>query len=542
MRLALVTTPPSVRSGIGDYTRHLLPYLREHADVDLYVAPGLECAGHRSARELDPAAFDRILFQLGNERHHAFMVPLLRATGGAVMLHDWVLFDLALAAFPEIARGGWRGHVRALREGGVAGARVYVANRRARREARGADHGGPPGLVDGWHAAEPGGRWTAERASVVVETQSAAVIELRVHGVRGRRLEVIAPGGRFARALAGGEERIEIGVRSAGRHLFELRVDRTDATEEQLRNGDTRTLGVFVRSIEARGSGSITPIDLSAPAASPRLVVDLTRDRFALALNRTIVSSAGAFLVHGHEMERRVRAVRGEDVPLQVVHHGAEKRWRGEPREATRARLGLGAGTRSAFLVVSLGTLQPHKRIDVLVEAVAIARRTNARIELALVGAHEPDVLDARRLARAHGIESALHMPGWVPEETGFDWLHAADVCANLRGPSTGGTSGGIFQALSLGKPVIASDLAEQRELPESCVARIAHGPGEAAALARRLLDLAEDRSRIERMASAAREFVETQCHWSHTAAGYARFLDGIPAPRGSRSRLSRTA
>ena len=33
MRIALITTPPGVRSGIGDYTRHLLPSLRERAEV-----------------------------------------------------------------------------------------------------------------------------------------------------------------------------------------------------------------------------------------------------------------------------------------------------------------------------------------------------------------------------------------------------------------------------------------------------------------------------------------------------------------------------
>ena len=37
MRIALITTPPGVRSGIGDYTRHLLPYLRERAEVELFV-------------------------------------------------------------------------------------------------------------------------------------------------------------------------------------------------------------------------------------------------------------------------------------------------------------------------------------------------------------------------------------------------------------------------------------------------------------------------------------------------------------------------
>jgi hypothetical protein len=45
MKVAFVTTPPSVRSGIGDYARHLLPYLREHCDVEVFVREGARRAG-----------------------------------------------------------------------------------------------------------------------------------------------------------------------------------------------------------------------------------------------------------------------------------------------------------------------------------------------------------------------------------------------------------------------------------------------------------------------------------------------------------------
>ncbi|HKX45128.1 MAG TPA: hypothetical protein VJP77_00290, partial [Planctomycetota bacterium] len=120
MKVALVTTPPSVRSGIGDYTRHLLPYLRERVALDAFVAD--ELAGEalcgaptRAVSELDPVRYDRVLYQLGNETNHAFMARVLPALGGTVVLHDWVLFDLALAAWPALARGGARGAAVALR-------------------------------------------------------------------------------------------------------------------------------------------------------------------------------------------------------------------------------------------------------------------------------------------------------------------------------------------------------------------------------------------------------------------------------------------
>ncbi len=130
LKIALVTTPSEQRSGVADYTRQLLPHLREHCDIESFVqeqAAGREVAGvpARSVRELKARDFDRILYQIGNEPSQAFMLPVLRALGGAVAQHDWVLFDLAQAAFPSLVTGGWRGYLRAVREGGIKQARLY---------------------------------------------------------------------------------------------------------------------------------------------------------------------------------------------------------------------------------------------------------------------------------------------------------------------------------------------------------------------------------------------------------------------------------
>ena len=55
--------------------------------------------------------------------------------GGGLLLTKvvWVLFDLALAAFPALARGGPKGGLLALREGGFEQLRSYWANWNDRR-------------------------------------------------------------------------------------------------------------------------------------------------------------------------------------------------------------------------------------------------------------------------------------------------------------------------------------------------------------------------------------------------------------------------
>ena len=209
LKVALVTTPRSVRSGIGDYTRHLLPYLREHCDVELFVSDqhaGQEEDGEvlHPLSELQPKRYDQIQYQLGNERHHAFMLPVIKAIGGTVMQHDWVLFDLAVAAFPGLVRGGLKGHALALREGGSQQLFTYLRSwreRRARRlmPAEAPELRGVEGeLLWGWHAPQEDGCWTADEAYVRLAGRGARRLRLSLSAEPPRRVSVSCDGAQLA--------------------------------------------------------------------------------------------------------------------------------------------------------------------------------------------------------------------------------------------------------------------------------------------------------------------------------------------------------
>ena len=113
MRIAFVSPPASTGARIAEHTRRLVPHLREHCELQ-----PIESAA------ASPGSFDQIVFQVGNEAACAFMPALIRRLGGVVVLHDWSLRDLALAAWPEIGRGGVAATLRAWREGGLAEVRA----------------------------------------------------------------------------------------------------------------------------------------------------------------------------------------------------------------------------------------------------------------------------------------------------------------------------------------------------------------------------------------------------------------------------------
>lgn len=552
MRLAVVTTPHSVRSGIGDYTWRLLPHLARRAAVEVFVAPGLENGEPgglpvRSSDELRPREFDQVLYQLGNERHHAFMEPLVRAIGGTVALHDWVLFDLAAAAHPALERGDWKGLLVTLRCGGLSQAAVWWRNRLDRRAQRctpvaaleGLD--ALPGvLLWGWHAAEPGGRWTADVAQLRPPPGAWREFSLDLHAPGPRRLRLLqGQQALLERDIAGaGDSRLELPLGRDAQAPLLLEVRGIKVSHEQRRRGDGRRLGVFVRRAAFRDGSAWRELDLGGSVAAPLRTVDLARDRFRLPLQRGVVRFGDAFVVHSEHMARLVRSDRNAPTPIAVVPHGADPSWRSEDRREERARLGLPAAWRAGFLVTSFGELQARKRLDVLLEAVALARRSRPDVRLVLVGAEHPEDIDVRVLVQRLGLGDAVHLTGHVPEDEARSWIHAGDLAVQLRGPSTGGTSGGLLQSLGQGRGVIASALDEQRELPDECVYKLYPGEGESARLAQKLVDLRDSPTVRQAMEQAARDHVQASCRWELVAERYLEALEGFPAPRAARRSL----
>lgn len=515
MKIALVTTPFSSRSGIADYTRHLLPYLREGAAVDLFVEAGREdeesCGETlRSVADLAPRAYDQILYQLGNEAQHAFMARLVRALGGTVVLHDWVLFDLAVAAYPVLAQGGPLGLRKAWQEGGAGEARAW------RRYRRG-------GGASGWYALEAGGRWSAAKAEFACA--GAEALEIDLHLPSGRSWELLQGQSVLASGTSSGDSTCRFELETSSLDVPRLRVRGAGPV-----GGDARELGLFLRSARARRAGDWSPLALDDLASAGE--TGLSAGRFELSFNRSIVRHGDAFLVHSDEVGERILESRNAPTPIFRIHHGVERRWSDEPRARARTELGLAP---EGFLVATFGALQPHKRPGMMLDALARLRGGGVPAQLLCVGEERPAEYDLRSALAARGLGDAVHVTGWLPEERAWRALHAADVCVNLRGPSTLGTSGGASQALSVGRPVIVSDLPEVAHLPGACVLRVGHGVDEAGALAAQLETLARDEGKRRALEIEARRVVDEELHWSQVAQRTLELLEEYPHARSAR-------
>jgi len=181
----------------------------------------------------------------------------------------------------------------------------------------------------------------------------------------------------------------------------------------------------------------------------------------------------------------------------------------------------------SADLVVGcFGVVNSSKRIPELLEAFARLRQRHGAVTLLLVGPTSPGFDLDRRLQRLGLGGEGLVREGWVDERRLWALMSGADVCVNLRHPTMGETSGSVIRALSLGKPLVVSDVGWFSELPEGVVLKIAVDDGETDGLeaALELLVTRED-ARAE-MGRAALELARRDHDLDRVADLYAAALE----------------
>ena len=154
-----------------------------------------------------------------------------------------------------------------------------------------------------------------------------------------------------------------------------------------------------------------------------------------------------------------------------------------DPEKLTPVPMGVAASevqtprsqpsTHSAGTVLTLaylGTLTSQRRLEVLVEMLALLRRQGHAMRLLFIGGGD-DADDQPRLERhaaALGITAHVEVTGLLRRETALARVQSADICLSPFYPtpvlnSTSPTK--LIEYLALGLPVVANDHPEQRQV-----------------------------------------------------------------------------
>jgi len=221
-----------------------------------------------------------------------------------------------------------------------------------------------------------------------------------------------------------------------------------------------------------------------------------------------VTDHATGLIVHSRYVEERVRAG-GYRGPVVRIPHPA---W---PVPALAPAAVTGGPLYGCF-----GHLNESKRIAELVAAFARLRERRPGARLLLVGSL------AVRLGRLELPEGVEHRD-YVAEDELWSLMSACDAVVSLRSPTMGETSGTAIRALSLGKPLVVSDVGWFSELPADAVIKVPVDEREEDTLLAALEALADPSVRAA-MGERAGELVEREHRLDSVAEAYAAALETL--------------
>jgi glycosyltransferase involved in cell wall biosynthesis len=234
---------------------------------------------------------------------------------------------------------------------------------------------------------------------------------------------------------------------------------------------------------------------------------------FPLAL--FVLEHATGVIVHSRYVGDHVRAA-GYAGPVSVVPHPA---WP-VPELSSKP-------LPQALVVGCFGVVNASKRIPELLEATANVRRTHTDLTLLLVGPTAPGFDLDRRLQRLGLEDAALVREPWVDERRLWELMASSTVVVNLRHPTMGETSGSVVRGLSLGKPLVVSDVGWFSELPDDVALKIPPDEHEAGSLSAALELLASREDVRGALGEKAAELARREHDVERVADLYVAALEG---------------
>jgi glycosyltransferase involved in cell wall biosynthesis len=177
----------------------------------------------------------------------------------------------------------------------------------------------------------------------------------------------------------------------------------------------------------------------------------------------------------------------------------------------------------NAKVVGFIGRLARQKRIMDVLWSMVLLKDVDPNFYLVLVGeGPERDVLE--RFARELDVESHIKFLGHRHDTTKL--LPLFDVFCLAS--DFEGMSNSVMEAMAAGLPVIASDIAPNRELVFDGVTGYLFPVGDRAACARAILFLFEQPERAERMGTAGRQRMATEFSVQQMVNGYAQIYRDV--------------
>src|SRR5699024_6447800 len=187
-------------------------------------------------------------------------------------------------------------------------------------------------------------------------------------------------------------------------------------------------------------------------------------------------------------------------------------------------------GVRGKTVIGYVGTVVDYEGLDLLLAATRELRRTREDFHVLVIG-DGAKLEDLRASVAAAGIGDAVTFTGRVPHEEVERYYSLIDITPfpRLPLPVTEMVSPlKPFEAMAMGKAVVASDVAALAEIVTPEMNGLLHEKGSAESLTEQLTALLDDTALRSRLGAQAREWVVAERTWSSLAGRIAAVYEEI--------------
>ena len=187
-----------------------------------------------------------------------------------------------------------------------------------------------------------------------------------------------------------------------------------------------------------------------------------------------------------------------------------------------RAALGIDA---NEVVIGGVGRVEPQKRFDILLRAVATVRRTRPSLTVAIAGAGSA-LPDLRELAASLQLVGACRFLGHRSDI--IDLHHAFDVL--VQSSDYEGSANAVLEAMAMETPIVATTAGGTSELVDDGVHALLVNRGDAQALAGGIERTLADPAATARRVVAARRRVESELSFGARMAAVERIYEELVA------------
>ncbi len=182
------------------------------------------------------------------------------------------------------------------------------------------------------------------------------------------------------------------------------------------------------------------------------------------------------------------------------------------------------------FVILYLGDTNVRRGLLTAIDATASLAKKIKNIKLVLVGTSSTDYMLKKRVSRLN-INKFVDFEGWKDSKYFPSYISSSNVCIsplhrNQHHDTTYANK--IFQYMSIGKPILASNAIAQKEIIERSKSGLVHEEKNVNDFCTKVLLLYHDISMTQKLGNNGKQFIENKFSWEITSQALVKLYEEL--------------